>query len=65
MVEGRNDNILVSLFILLFAVQALETALDVALVAAGRVVLRALELGVFYIRLAELAPVFWLSNMLA
>jgi hypothetical protein len=41
--------------------KALETALDVALVAAGRFVLRALEFGVLYIRGAELAPVFWLQ----
>jgi hypothetical protein len=41
-------------------VQALETALDVALVAARRFVLRALEFGVFHVRGAEFAPVFWL-----
>jgi hypothetical protein len=51
---------LVALFIFLFTVQTFETALDVALVAAGRFVLRALELCVFYERGAELAPVFWL-----
>ena len=40
--------------------ESLETALDVALVAAGCLVLRAFEFGVLHKRGAELAPVFWL-----
>ena len=42
--------------------EALETALHAALVAACGFVLRALELGVFDIDEAELAPVFGLEQ---
>jgi hypothetical protein len=44
----------------LFAVEALERALDVGLMAAGCFMLLALEFGVFDVIFAELAPVFWL-----
>jgi hypothetical protein len=44
----------------LFAVQALQRALDVALVAARGFMLLFLEFGVFDVELAVFAPVFWL-----
>jgi hypothetical protein len=51
---------LLARFDLLVAVETLERAADVALVAAGGFVLLLLELGVFDEDLAVLAPILWL-----
>jgi hypothetical protein len=52
---------LLARFDFLVAVEALERAADVALVAAGGFVLLLLEFGVFNEDLAVLAPVLWLQ----
>lgn len=51
---------LLARFDFLVAVETLERAADVALVAAGGFVLLLLELGVFDEDLAVLAPILWL-----
>ena len=54
---------LLARFDLLVAVETLERAADVALVAAGGFVLLLLELGVFDVEEAVLAPVFRLVHI--